>query len=188
MREIVFEHQIAAGQTIRIVRGDLTKEPVEAIVNAANEHLAHGGGVAGAIIRRGGYEIQEESSRWVREHGPVPTGSAAITGAGKLPARYVIHAVGPVWGSGDEEARLSSAVRSALELAAQHNIRSISLPAISAGIFGFPKSLCAQVILSTVRDFLAQHPQASVREVNLVLLDQPMADTFSEKARRQWEK
>ena len=187
MREIVFEHQTAAGQTIRIVRGDLTEEPVEAIVNAANERLAHGGGVAGAIVRRGGYEIQEESNRWVREHGPVPTGSAAITGAGRLPARYVIHAVGPVWGSGDEEAKLSSAVRSALELAAQHDIRSISLPAISAGIFGFPKPLCAQVILSTVRDFLAQHPEASVREVNLVLLDQETANIFGDEARRQLE-
>jgi len=105
MREIIFDHQTAAGQIVRIVRGDLTQEPVEAIVNAANEHLAHGGGVAGVIVRRGGHVIQEESSRWVREHGPVPTGGAAITTAGQLPARYVIHAVGPVWGTGDEEAR-----------------------------------------------------------------------------------
>ena len=186
MREIVFEYQTAAGQTLRVVRGDLTREPVEAIVNAANEHLAHGGGVAGAIVRRGGYQIQEESNRWVRDHGPVPTGSAAITGAGNLPARYVIHAVGPVWGSGDEEAKLSSAARSALELAAQHNVRSVSLPAISSGIFGFPKPLCAQVILRTVCDFLAQHADCSVREVNVVLLGQEMADIFSDEARRQW--
>jgi len=185
MREIMFEHQTVAGQLIRIVRGDLTEEPVEAIVNAANERLAHGGGVAGAIVRRGGYEIQEESDRWVREHGPVPTGSAAITSAGKLPAHYVIHAVGPVWGSGDEEAKLGHAVRSALELAAEHNIRTISLPAISAGIFGFPKPLCAQVIISSVRDFLAKHPQASVQEVNVVLLDQQTAEIFRDEAQRQ---
>jgi putative ATPase len=186
VREIVFEYQTAAGQTLRVVRGDLTREPVEAIVNAANEHLAHGGGVAGAIVRRGGYEIQEESNRWVRDHGPVPTGSAAITGAGNLPARYVIHAVGPVWGSGDEEAKLSSAVRSTLELAALHSIRSVSLPAISSGIFGFPKPLCAQVILRAVRDFPALHADCSVREVNVVLLGQEMADIFSDEARRQW--
>jgi len=186
MREIVFEYQTAAGQTLRVVRGDLTREPVEAIVNAANEHLAHGGGVAGAIVRRGGYQIQEESNRWVRDHGPVPTGSAAITGAGNLPACYVIHAVGPVWGSGDEEAKLSSAVRSTLELAALHSIRSVSLPAISSGIFGFPKPLSAQVILRTLRDFLAQHADCSVREVNVVLLGQEMADIFSDEARRQW--
>jgi len=186
MREIVFEYQTAAGQTLRIVRGDLTREPAEAIVNAANEHLAHGGGVAGAIVRRGGYQIQEESNHWVSDHGPVPTGRAAITGAGNLPACYVIHAVGPVWGKGDEEAKLSSAVRSTLELAGLHSIRSVSLPAISSGIFGFPKPLCAQVILSTVRDFLAQHADCSVREVNVVLLGQEMADIFSDEARRQW--
>lgn len=186
MRQIVFEHHTAAGQTLRIVRGDLTQEPVQAIVNAANEHLAHGGGVAGAIVRRGGHVIQEESTRWVREHGPVPTGSAAITGAGQLPARYVIHAVGPVWGTGDEEAKLASAVRRALELAAEHHIASLSLPAISAGIFGFPQPLCAQVILRTVQDFLARHPESSVRQVNVVLLDQEMADLFACEARRLW--
>lgn len=186
MRQIVFDHQTAAGQIVRVVCGDLTQEPVEAIVNAANEHLAHGGGVAGAIVRRGGHVIQEESSRWVREHGPVPTGRAAITGGGQLPARYVIHAVGPVWGTGDEEAKLASAVHSALGLAAEHHIGSVSLPAISAGIFGFPRELCAQVILAAVRHFLAQHPQASVQEVNVVLLDQEMATLFAEEARRQF--
>ena len=185
MREIVFQHQTVAGQTVRVIRGDLTQEPVEAIVNAANEQLAHGGGVAGAIVRRGGKGIQEESSHWVRQHGPVPTGGAAITGAGQLPARYVIHAVGPVWGSGDEEWKLASAVRSALALAAQHDVRSVSLPAISSGIFGFPKPLCAQVIIGAVRDFLAQQAVTSVREVNVVLLRQDMADIFSDEARRQ---
>jgi putative ATPase len=184
VNEIVFEHQMA-GQTLRVLRGDLTAERAEAIVNAANEHLAHGGGLAGAIIRRGGREIQEESSRWVREHGPVPTGSAAITGAGKLPARFVIHAVGPVWGSGDEEAKLAGAVRSALQLADEHSIGSVSLPAISSGIFGFPRPLCARVILTAVRDFLSHRPQASLREINIVLLDREMARLFAEEARHQ---
>ena len=157
---------------------------MEAIVNAANERLAHGGGLAGAIVRRGGHEIQGQSSLWVREHGPVPTGSAALTGAGKLPARHVIHAVGPVWGSGDEESKLASAVHTALDLAVQHHVRSISLPAISSGIFGFPKSLCAQVILTAVQRFVAERPDASVGEINIVLLDRDMARLFQDEAER----
>ncbi len=185
-REILFEYTLDTGQTIRVVKGDLTQEPVDAIVNAANERLAHGGGVAGAIVRRGGRIIQEESNRWVQEHGPVRTGTAAITGAGSLPARYVIHAVGPIWGSGNEEAKLASAVRSALELAAEHGVRSISLPAISSGIFGFPKDLCAKVILDTVVDFLKAHPDSSVREVNLCNIDDLTANIFLEEARRRF--
>jgi O-acetyl-ADP-ribose deacetylase (regulator of RNase III) len=182
MSETLFEHQTASGQTIRVRRGDLTTEPVEAIVNAANERLAHGGGLAMAIVRRGGREIQDESTLWVQQHGPVPTGSAALTGAGRLPASFVIHAVGPIWGSGDEENKLASAVRSALLLAAQNDIRTISLPAISSGIFGFPKRLCAQVLLAEVQRFLAQHPDTSVQEVNVVLLDQETADLFKDEA------
>lgn len=185
MREVLYSHQTAAGQVIAVVQGDITQEAVDAIVNAANEHLAHGGGVAGAIVRRGGRSIQEESDRWVREHGTVPTGCAAITGAGSLPARHVIHAVGPVWGSGNEVAKLASAVRSALHLAAQHGLRSLSMPAISAGIFGFPRPLCAQVIFATVCDYMAANAEASVRQVNIVLFDRETADIFLSEARHQ---
>ena len=128
MSQLLFEHTTQDGQVIRVVQGDLTAEAVDAIVNAANEHLMHGGGVAGAISRRGGPLIQRESSAWVRERGPVPTGSAAITGGGNLPCRHVIHAVGPVWGAGDEEFKLAAAVRSALDLASARELRSISMP------------------------------------------------------------
>lgn len=182
-REVLFEHETEHRHTIQIVKGDLTKEPVEAIVNAANEQLAHGGGVAGAIVGAGGGVIQEESDRWVQEHGPVRTGTAAITTGGALPAEHVIHAVGPRWGTGDEEAKLASAVRSALEMAAEHDIGSVSLPAISSGIFGFPKDLCAEVILETAADYLAQHPDGPVREVNLCNIDDRTADIFADEAR-----
>jgi len=185
-RQILFEHRLDTGAIVCIVQGDLTAEPVDAIVNAANEHLAHGGGVAGAIVRKGGHVIQEESDRWVRQHGPVRTGTAAITGAGSLPARRVIHAVGPVWGTGDEVNLLGSAVRSALELAAANGLASISLPAISSGIFGFPKPPCAQVMLQTVADFLAGHPEGSVREVNLCNIDSLTAGIFLDEARRRF--
>jgi O-acetyl-ADP-ribose deacetylase (regulator of RNase III) len=185
VRQVLSEHRTDTGQVIRIVKGDLTVEPVDAIVNAANERLAHGGGLAGAIVRQGGQVIQAESDEWVRAHGPVRTGTAAITGAGTLPSRYVIHAVGPVWGSGDEEKKLASAVRSALALAAERDIQSISLPAISSGIFGFPKELCAQVMIGTVTDYLAGNAAGAVREVNLCNIDEQTANIFLDEARRQ---
>jgi O-acetyl-ADP-ribose deacetylase (regulator of RNase III) len=187
MRQILYEHQTLAGQTVRVVHGDLTDEAVDAVVNAANEHLAHGGGVAGAIVRKGGQRVQEESDRWVAEHGSVRTGTAAITGAGRLPAKWVIHAVGPVWRDrGDEPALLASAVRSALELAAVHGLESLSLPAISSGIFGFPKPLCAEVLWTTVLDFLAAHPEGSVCEVNFCNIDRHTAELFRAEAVRRF--
>jgi len=182
--DVLFEFSLPSGRTIRIMRGDLTAERVDAIVNAANEHLAHGGGVARAIVRKGGRVIQKESTAWVREHGPVRTGTAAMTSAGKLPATKVIHAVGPVWRGGESEEKedLANAVQSALALASEHKLVSISLPAISSGIFGFPKKLCAQVILKAVDEFFQKHPDASVKEVNLVNIDRPTAMIFSQEA------
>ena len=185
-RQVRFEHRTALGRVIRVVQGDLTLEQVDAIVNAANGDLAHGGGVAGAISRKGGPSIQKESTAWVREHGPVRTGSAAITGAGELPCRYVIHAVGPVWGSGDEQAKLAGAVRSALDLADQHGLRTVSMPGISSGIFGFPKPLCAQVMLRTIREWLSSHPDSSVQEVNACNIDALTADIFCQEADSQF--
>jgi O-acetyl-ADP-ribose deacetylase (regulator of RNase III) len=186
MRQVLFERETPEGQVIRVVQGDLTAEEVDAIVNAANERLAHGGGVAGAISRKGGPDVQRESDAWVREHGPVSTGSAAITGAGALPCRYVIHAVGPVWGSGDEERKLASAVCSALDLADKNGLRSVSIPAISSGIFGFPKPLCAEVMLRAIRGWLSDHPEGSVREVNACNIDALTAELFAEEAQSQF--
>jgi O-acetyl-ADP-ribose deacetylase (regulator of RNase III) len=186
VRRVLFTAQLSSGQIVRVVQGDLTVEPVDAIVNAANERLAHGGGVAGAISRRGGASIQAESNEWVRERGPVRTGSAAITGAGTLPCRYVIHAVGPVWGTGDEETKLANAVRSALDLAECSRLRSVSMPGISSGIFGFPKSLCAQVMLRTIRVWLLGHPESAVREVVSCNIDDLTASLFHKEAERQF--
>ena len=187
MRHVLWESELAPGRVVRVVRNDLTTEPVDAIVNAANGHLAHGGGVAGAIVRAGGAVIQRESDAWVRMHGPVPTGGAAITGAGALPCRYVIHAVGPVWTNRGEEPReLASAVRSALDLAARHSIESVSMPGISSGIFGFPKPLCAQVMLRAIRVWLEAHPDSSVREVNACNIDARTASLFHAEAVHQF--
>jgi O-acetyl-ADP-ribose deacetylase (regulator of RNase III) len=163
---------------IELVQGDLTRQEVDAIVNAANRHLAHGGGLAGAIVRLGGADIQTESRAWVREHGPVEHAKPAYTAAGNLPCRYVIHAVGPVWGDGDEDAKLAAAVRGSLELADRLGLRSIALPAISTGIFGFPKERAGRVILDALQEYFQDHPNTTIELTRLVLFDQPTVDAF----------
>jgi O-acetyl-ADP-ribose deacetylase (regulator of RNase III) len=139
--------------SIELTKGDITALDVDAIVNAANEHLQLGSGVAGAIRRRGGPAIQRECDRI----GHCPVGGAVVTGGGDLPARWVIHAVGPVWqgGGAGEEAHLASAVRSALERAEEVGARSVSLPAISAGVFGFPLERAAGIATCEARRFAA---------------------------------
>ncbi len=171
------------GKKIKIVHGDITEEHVDAIVNAANSYLKHGGGVAGAIVRKGGRIIQEESDKI----GYVPVGEAAITTAGKLPAKYVIHAVGPRWGEGDEDNKLRSAVRSALELATEKGLKSISLPAISSGIFGFPKDRATKIIFETVVDFLKNVP-TTLEEVRLCNIDRYTSDLFVKVAKEYLQK
>jgi O-acetyl-ADP-ribose deacetylase (regulator of RNase III) len=141
--------------TLELIQSDITDLSTDAIVNAANEHLAHGGGVAGVISRKGGPAIQRESDAWVRQHGRVPTGSAAITSGGCLKARYVIHAVGPVYDGTPRSAELlASAVRAALRMADDHGLKSIALPAISTGIFGYPMEEAAHVMLRAAIAYL----------------------------------
>jgi len=171
---------IPPDRQLSIVQGDLTLVAVDAIVNAANAYLVHGGGVAGAIVRRGGEIIQEESDAWVREHGPIRCDRPAITTAGKLPCRFVIHAVGPVWGEGEEDAKLHAAVTHALRLAEQHGLQSIALPAISTGIFRFPVRRAANLILGAVLEFLEDHPACSLTRVLVVLFDSESAAVFLE--------
>jgi len=178
MSQILSEHVFPSGAILQIAEGDLTQEAVDAIVNAANSHLQHGGGVAGAIARRGGPEIQAESDAWVRQHGPVSHAEPAYTGAGSLPCRYVIHAVGPVWGEGDEDARLEAAVSGSLRLADRLELASIAFPAISTGIFGFPKERAADIILSAIQDHLLHNPTSNLKLVRLTLFDAPTIDAF----------
>lgn len=189
MNTVVREVKLASGHVIRIVRGDITAEQVDAIVNAANSHLKHGGGVAAAIVRKGGEVIQRESDEWVKNHGPVPTGGVAITGAGNLPARAVIHAVGPVWDQHTPEEAdklLESAVWNSLNAAHDLGFSSIALPAISAGIFGFPKERCASILLDTAREFCEKHPDSSLREIRFVLFDEPTFQAFVEAFDSRW--
>ena len=178
MQQVLREIRLPGEQLLQIVQGDLTQENVDAIVNAANTYLRHGGGVAGAIVRRGGAQIQAESDAWVRQHGPVPHDSPAYTSAGNLPCRYVIHAVGPIWGEGDEDAKLTAAIQGSLILAAQLKLKSIAFPAISTGIFGYPKDRAARVILKAILMYFDQHPPSSLELVRLTLIDQPTIQAF----------
>jgi O-acetyl-ADP-ribose deacetylase len=173
-----------SGQRLEIVQGDITGETVDAIVNAANSHLQHGAGVAGAILRRGGYQIQQESLEWVRQHGPVTHAEPAYTSAGKLPCRYVIHAVGPVWGEGDEDAKLSTTIRGSLQLADRLELASIAFPAISTGIFGFPKERAARIFLETLQNYFATNPSSGLKLVRLTLYDRPSLTVFLDEAAR----
>jgi putative ATPase len=165
---------------IKVVQGDLTAQPVAAIVNAANEDLQHGGGVAAAIARAGGPTIQKESDEWIAEHGPIGPGRAAITSAGQLPARYVIHVAGPRYREGqDNESLLQEAVTAALNAAAVSGCRTVALPAISAGIFGYPRAEACQVIVAASRKWLDRRP-GLISEIRLVAFDQDVADLFRE--------
>jgi len=164
---------LPGGRIIEIVQGDITQETVDAIVNAANSQLLHGAGVAGAIARRGGAAIQAESNAWVRQHGPVSHEEPAYTGAGSLPCRYVIHAVGPVLGEGDEDRKLADAIRGSLRLADRLGVQSIAFPAISTGIYGFPVERAARIFCETLR-----RTPARVRQMRLVLYDVATLETF----------
>jgi len=139
---------------IEIIQGDITTLAVDAIVNAANVHLQHGGGVAWAISRKGGPSIQAESNAIIEARGPLETGDAVITGAGKLPAKFVIHTPGPVWGEGDEDRKLRKSIRNSLALADEKGLKSIAFPAISTGIYGFPVERAAKVMLAEAEEYL----------------------------------
>ena len=168
---------------IEVVQGDLTQQRVDVIVNAANEHLQHGGGVAAAIVRAGGDVIQHESDAWVKEHGPLEPGQAAVTSAGSLPATKVIHVVGPRYREGqDNPALLAQAVRAALQAAKAHGCRSIAMPAISAGIFGYPRPEACRVIVRTIRDWLTADATA-FDQVLLVGFDEAATNDFDSALR-----
>jgi len=137
-------------KVLELVEGDITKMDTDAIVNAANAKLVMGGGVAGAIRRAGGPAIQEECNRI----GGTYVGGAVITTGGNLKARHVIHAVGPRMGEGDEDAKLGNATLNSLKVADENGLKSISFPAISAGIFGYPIDRCAEIMLDTTIEYL----------------------------------
>jgi O-acetyl-ADP-ribose deacetylase (regulator of RNase III) len=178
MNLVLYEHFFLSNHRLQLVQGDLTAEKVDAIVNAANAYLQHGGGVAGVIARKGGPKIQLESNRWVQEHGPVSHAEPAYTGGGDLPCRYVLHAVGPVWGEGEEDHKLFQAVSGSLKLADRMGLSSIAFPAISTGIFGFPKQRAARIMFRAISEYFQDVPQSGIGLVRITLFDDPTIAAF----------
>jgi O-acetyl-ADP-ribose deacetylase (regulator of RNase III) len=166
--------QAAVSGRIELALGDITREHVDAIVNAAGAELRGGGGVDGAIHRAGGPEIMAEC----RKIGHCAPGEAVITGAGRLPARFVIHAVGPVWkgGGADEELLLASCHERALELAREHGCRTIAFPAISTGAYGYPAQLAAPIALAATSDALIRLPL--IEQVRFVFVDEELLGVY----------
>lgn len=181
MNSIIVERKLSTKQTLQIVQGDITIEEVDAIVNAANEQLQHGGGVAWAISKKGGEVIQKESDDWIRKHGTVSHALPAWTSGGSLPAKYVIHAVGPVWGDGDENKKLSDAVTGSLKVADELKCKSISMPAISTGIFGFPKERAAGIIFKAIENYFSENKNSGIDQVRIILFDDSSVKVFIDK-------
>lgn len=167
------------GTRVLLLAGDITGVSVDAIVNAANSALAGGGGVDGAIHRAGGPTLMAELRA---RYDGCPTGSAVVTGAGLLPAKWVVHAVGPVWRGGDsgEAESLASAYRSSLDRAAEQGAQSVAFPAISCGIYGYPLAEAADVALGAVRNWLGEHPGSGVSDVMFVLRGDEVMAAFEE--------
>lgn len=189
MTAIEKEHGLGGGRVLRVVHGDITQESVDAIVNAANGWLAHGGGVAGAILRRAGLDLQLESDAWVDRTGEIPNGGVAHTTAGMLRAKRVIHAVGPIWRDGrrNEPAELREAVTNSLKLADELGLARVSFPAISSGIFGFPKDLCAEIMVDATVAYFDDTPLSKITEVRFTNIDRPTVDTFCAEFARRFE-
>ena len=169
-----------SGKVIELVLGDITRQAVDAIVNAANSTLLGGGGVDGAIHRAGGPAILDECRAIRAERGECPTGEAVLTGGGGLPARFVIHAVGPVWRGGNhgEPELLASCYRNALRIATQQGFRSVAFPSISTGIYGYQVPLAAPTAVATVASFLSSEPMSPSR-VRFVLFDPVTYATYA---------
>lgn len=175
----MFASRAVGDAIVLAVQGDLTAQAVDAVVNAANERLAHGGGVAAALSRAGGPEVQRQSDAWVRTHGLLRPGDAAVTSAGHMPAQWIIHVVGPRWHTDqDNERLLRIAVLAALNKARDLGASSIALPAISAGIFGYPQAEATAVIASEAVAWLERHP-GGITEVRLMGYDSATAENFA---------
>lgn len=167
-----------AGRTLELVEGDITEMDTDAIVNAANARLVLGGGVAGAIRKKGGPQIQQECDRI----GGTFVGGAVLTTGGRLKARHVIHAVGPQMGEGNEDEKLRNATRNSLKVADEHGLKSLAFPAISTGIFGFPLHRCAEIMLTTTVEYL--RGDTGLERIVFCLFGRDSFDVFARQLRQ----
>lgn len=177
--QLIDEIKMSNDKIIRLIKGDITDQNVDVVVNPANSYLKHGGGVAGAIVRKGGKIIQTESDKI----GFVPVGSSVITTSGELPCQAIIHTVGPKMGEGNEDIKLSKSIHSSLSLASENSYKSISIPAISSGIFGFPKDRCANILLDESIKFL-QNNNTSLQTIEFCIIDNETLFHFKMKFKK----
>lgn len=182
--QVLGRYPLTNRQEITLIQGDLTLQKVDAIVNAANPRLRHGGGVAAMILRKGGRVIDDESRTWLQEHGELSHEMPAYTSGGNLDCRYIIHAVGPIWGRGDEDDKLAAAITGSLALADELALTSIAFSAISTGIFGFPKKRAARVFYQTFLAYFGEHPESQLSDLRMVVYDDPTSEAFHQV----WEK
>ena len=178
MSIVLRQVRLAPNRQMEIRAGDLTEEQVDVIVNAANQWLEHGAGVAGAIVRKGGESIQRESNAWIAGHGKITHDQPAYTKSGTLPCLFVIHAVGPVWGEGQEEDKLRRTLMGVLDLAARLDTRSIAIPPISTGIFGFPKEKAAPIFFNTIREYWSRNSKCSLNNIRITIIDEATSSVF----------
>jgi len=178
--ELRYEYEFHGGQILQVRIGDITEETVDAIVNEANSNLQHSSGIAGALAQTGGRDIQIQSDRWIRKYGPVPPGRIAVTEAGTLSVKRIIHAVSPLWrgGNSNEDHEYWDAVWHSLESANKHKFKNIAIPAIGIGFLGFPKERCAYLLVDCVSKFWMKYPKAKLREVRFVNYDTEVAEAL----------
>jgi O-acetyl-ADP-ribose deacetylase (regulator of RNase III) len=169
-----------SGLVVEIVQGDITEQKVDAIINAANRYLQHGAGVAGAILRKGGDIIRQESEEWISLHGPISHKQPAITSGGSLPCKFVIHAVGPIWGDGDEINKLELTILNSLFVANDLKCRSVAIPAISTGIFGFPVEIAATCFVKAIEIFAGGNNLFFIKTIRIVLFDSATYELFKD--------
>jgi len=171
--------QTYKGVLIKACLGNIVQQDCDAIVNAANGNLAHGAGVAGAIASSGGSQLMRESREYVKKHGKVKTGQVAVTGPGKIKCKWVIHAVGPIWkgGAKDEPRKLKNACYNSLLEAKKLELTSIAIPAVSSGIFGFPKDFCAEIMVQAAKEFIDED-SGTLKEIRFANFDVPTTKIF----------
>ena len=170
---------------LSVLQGDITDQHVDVIVNAANTSLSHGAGVAGAIAKKGGRDIQKESDDFIRHHGLLHDGEVAVTGPGKLSCKKIIHAVGPEWRIGEQDSKrlLKTACLESLITASNYGFKSIAVPAISSGIYGMPKHVCAKVMLDAVDEYVSRRDpvKQTLTDIRFVNIDDPTINVFKKE-------